>query len=158
MTAIPSNSPPVENVIRHLCDLLQSLLRERRDVVRRICFIRQTIVGLASVYGQELLDGQMLDTIDYRSKAQSQGLTRVCRLALIEAGRPLSAREVCDQIQIESPALLMRHKDPVASVNRLLARLAYYGEASASKDERGRRVWQWVTKAEPRSSTSANMN
>jgi hypothetical protein len=155
MTATHSNSPPVENVIRHLCDLLESLLRERRDVVRRICFIRQTIVGLASVYGQEVLDGQMLDTIDHHSKAQGQGLTRACRLALIQAGRPLSAREVCDQIQIQNPVLLMRHKDPVASVNTLLARLAYYGEASATKDERGRRVWQWATKAEPASSTSA---
>lgn len=158
MTVTHSDSRSAEDVIRQLCDLLQSLLRERRDVVRRICAIRQTIVGLASVYGQEVLDDQVLEMLDRHSKGRGQGLTRACRLALIQAGRPLSAREVCDQIQTQNPPLLMHHKDPMASVNTLLARLTHYGEASATKDERGRRVWQWVTEAEPELSTAATMN
>jgi hypothetical protein len=41
------------------------------------------------------------------------------------------------------PALLARHKDPMASVTTVLNRLVEYGEAQPVLAN-GRRAWQWV--------------
>ena len=49
----------------------------------------------------------------------------------MEAGRALSARDVCDEILKKMPPMLTRHKDPVASVTTVLNRLVDYGEAQA---------------------------
>ena len=43
------------------------------------------------------------------------------------------------------PTLLAHHKDPLASVNTVLNRLATYGEARIVMNERGKRAWEWAT-------------
>jgi len=63
----------------------------------------------------------------------------------MEAEKPLGAREVCDQIQQRMPPILIRHKDPLASVTTVLNRLVEYGEARTVLRENGRRAWQWVS-------------
>jgi hypothetical protein len=40
--------------------------------------------------------------------------------------------------------VLLRHKDPLASVTTVLNRLVEYGEAKAVVRENGRRAWEWV--------------
>jgi hypothetical protein len=40
--------------------------------------------------------------------------------------------------------VLLRHKDPLASVTTVLNRLVEYGEARTVVRENGRRAWQWV--------------
>jgi len=65
-------------------------------------------------------------------------------MVLMEAARPLGAREVCEQIQQRIPPVLLRHKDPLASVTTVLNRLVEYGEARTVVRENGRRAWQWV--------------
>jgi hypothetical protein len=45
------------------------------------------------------------------------------------------------------PPVLLRHKDPLASVTTVLNRLVEYGEARTIVKENGRRAWEWV--AEP---------
>jgi hypothetical protein len=67
----------------------------------------------------------------------------------MEAGRPLAVREVCEQIQQRLPAVLLRHKDPLASVTTVLNRLVEYGEAQSVVRENGRRAWQWVSEPSP---------
>ena len=42
-------------------------------------------------------------------------------------------------------AILARHKDPLASVTTVLNRLVDYGEARSLSNDRGRRVWEWVS-------------
>lgn len=137
-----------EKVIGEIRELLGSLERERRQIVRRICTIKQTIVGLASVYGEEIYDDQLLELVGRKTNKRRSGLTKTCRMVLIQAGRPLSAREVCNEIMSQSPPLLLSHKDPMASVNTLLSRLAEYGEARVATDETGKRTWQWVSTPE----------
>jgi len=68
---------------------------------------------------------------------------------LMEAGRPLAVREVCEQIQQRLPAVLLRHKDPLASVTTVLNRLVEYGEALSVVRDNGRRAWQWVSDPSP---------
>jgi hypothetical protein len=63
----------------------------------------------------------------------------------MEAERPLGAREVCDNIRRRLPPVLLRHKDPLASVTTVLNRLVEYGEARTVLGENGRRAWQWVS-------------
>jgi hypothetical protein len=46
------------------------------------------------------------------------------------------------------PAMLERHKDPMASVTTVLNRLVAYGEAKAVSLDNGRRAWIWVADAE----------
>jgi len=65
-------------------------------------------------------------------------------MVLMGADRALGAREVCERIQQQAPALLVRHKDPLASVTTVLNRLVEYGEARAVVRENGRRAWQWM--------------
>jgi predicted transcriptional regulator len=82
-------------------------------------------------------------------------------MVLMEAGRPLAVREVCEQIQQRLPAVLLRHKDPLASVTTVLNRLVEYGEALSVVRDNGRRAWQWVsdpTSMEQASSASAPLS
>jgi hypothetical protein len=65
----------------------------------------------------------------------------------MESRHPLSAREVCEQIQQRIPPVLSRHKDPLASVTTVLNRLVEYGEARSMIRENGRRAWEWVADA-----------
>ena len=66
----------------------------------------------------------------------------------MEVHRSLGAREVCAELERQAPAILARHKDPLASVTTVLNRLVDYGEARSLTNERGRRVWEWVSEAE----------
>ena len=62
--------------------------------------------------------------------------------------RPLGAREVCVELERRAPTVLARHKDPLASVTTVLNRLVDYGEARSLNNDRGRRVWEWVSETE----------
>jgi len=75
-------------------------------------------------------------------------------MILMEAGRALSARDVCEQIQEKMPPMLARHKDPMASVTTVLNRLVDYGEAQAVVLSNGRRAWKWI--AEPVAESASN--
>ena len=147
-----------EKVIREVRELLHSLEQERKQIVRRICTIKKTIVGLASLYGEEIFDEQLLELVGRKTNKRRSGLTKTCRMVLIQAGRPLSAREVCNQIMSQQPVLLLSHKDPMASVHTLLSRLAEYGEARVATDETGRRTWQWATTSEPPLAQTADVH
>jgi hypothetical protein len=51
-------------------------------------------------------------------------------------------------LERQAPAILARHKDPLASVTTVLNRLVDYGEARSLSNDRGRRVWEWVSEPE----------
>jgi hypothetical protein len=141
--ANPGNSH-VEEVIRQAHEELRQLLHQRADVMRRIGTIKQTIAGLANLFGDEVLSDELLELVDRKSSGRQPGFTKACRMILMDASRSLSARDVCDRIQEKAPAMLARHKDPMASVTTVLNRLVAYGEAKAVALDNGRRAWQWV--------------
>jgi hypothetical protein len=127
-----SNDPHVLEVVRQAHEELRQLMRQRADVMKRIGTVKQTIVGLANLF-------------DRKSNGRQPGFTKACRMVLMEADRPLGAREVCELIQQKIPPILSRHKDPLASVTTVLNRLVEYGEARTIVRENGRRAWQWIS-------------
>jgi chorismate mutase len=137
----------VQEVVRQAHEELRQLLQQRAEVMRRIGTIKQTIAGLANLFGDEVLSDELLEMVDRKSGGRQPGFTKACRMILMEANRALSAREVCDRIQERMPPMLARHKDPMASVTTVLNRLVAYGEAKAVALDSGRRAWQWVADA-----------
>jgi hypothetical protein len=134
----------VQEVVKAAQEELSQLLRQRAEVMKRIGTVKQTIVGLANLFGDEVLSEELLELVDRKSSGRQPGFTKACRMVLMEANRPLAAREVCEQLEKHIPPLLIRHKDPLASVTTVLNRLVDYGEARTVVSETGRRAWQWV--------------
>jgi hypothetical protein len=142
----------VQSVVRQAERELRQLNEERAEITKRIGSVKQTIVGLAKIFGDDILDAALLDLVDRKSGSCQPGITRACRRVLMEAGRPMSARDVCDEIQRTVPELLARHKDPMATINTILGRLVKYGEAIALPGDRGQRAWLWAAERDGRSS------
>src|SRR2546423_11377232 len=140
-----SSDPHVQEVMRAAHEELKQLLQQRADVMKRIGTVKQTIVGLANLFGDDVLSDDLLELVDRKTSGRQPGFTKACRMVLMEADRPLGAREVCEHIQKRIPPVLLRHKDPLASVTTVLNRLVEYGEARAIVRENGRRAWQWVS-------------
>jgi hypothetical protein len=150
MKRIPNNgSGHVEQVVRQAHAELRQLLQQRAEVMRRIGTIKQTIAGLANLFGDDVLSDDLLEILDRKSCGRQPGFTKACRTALMDAKGPLTAREVCECIQQKSAEMLARHKDPMASVTTVLNRLVAYGEATPVILVNGRRAWKWVAESQP---------
>lgn len=143
-----SSEVPVQQVIRAAHDELRQLMSQRAEIMKRIGSVKQTIAGLANLFGDDVLGDDLLELIDRKPSGRQPGFTKACRTVLLEAKRPLGAREVCEDLERRAPAILARHKDPLASVTTVLNRLVDYGEARSLTNDRGRRVWEWVSENE----------
>src|SRR6202161_2379607 len=141
----------VQEVVRQAHEELRQLLQQRGEVMRRIGTIKQTIAGLANLFGDGVLSDELLELVDRKSSGRQPGFTKACRMILMDSNRALSARDVCARIQKRMPPMLERHKDPMASVTTVLNRLVAYGEAKAVSLDNGRRAWQWVADSESES-------
>ncbi len=144
----------VQEVIRQAHDELRQLLQQRAEIMKRIGTVKQTISGLANLFGDGVLNEELLELVDRKSNGRQPGFTKACRMILMEAGRALNSRDLCDYLQQKMPTLLARHKDPMASVTTVLNRLVEYGEAEAVVLN-GRRAWRWVADV-PEASFEAN--
>ena len=134
----------VQIVVKTAEDELRLLIRERADIMKRIGTIKQTIFGLVKLFGPGILNEELPELFASQPSGRQPGFTRACRMVLMEAGVPLAAREVCDQVQQKTP-VIRHHKDPLASVTTVLNRLVEYGEARSVVRQNGRRAWQWVS-------------
>ena len=137
----------VQEVIRQAHDELRGLMQQRADVMKRIGTVKQTIAGLADLFGDGVLNEELMELVDRKNSGRQPGFTKACRMILMEAGRPMSARDICEYFQQKIPSLLARHKDPMASVTTVLNRLVFYGEAQAVLSGNGRRAWLWVAES-----------
>src|SRR5438132_2116144 len=146
--SVPNSGPHVQEVVKAAHDELRQLMRQRAEIMKRIGTVKQTIVGLANLFGDSVLSDELLELVDRKSSGRQPGFTKACRMVLMDANRALSARDVCDRIQDKAAPILARHKDPMASVTTVLNRLVAYGEAKAVALNNGRRAWQWVTDAQ----------
>jgi hypothetical protein len=126
--------------------------------MRRIGTVKQTIAGLAKLFGDSVLTEELLELVDRKSNGRQRGFTKACRMILMESGPALTARDVCDQIQDKIPSMLARHKDPMASVTTILNRLVDYGEAQPVFLSNGRRAWQWITESGSQSHSTGSGN
>jgi len=141
----------VQEVIRQAHDELRQLMQQRAEIMKRIGTVKQTISGLANLFGDGVLNEELMELVDRKSNGRQPGFTKACRMILMESGRAMNSRDICDYFQQKMPGLLARHKDPMASVTTVLNRLVEYGEAEAVVAN-GRRAWRWVADIpEPRS-------
>jgi hypothetical protein len=147
LTAL-GNEVPVHQVVKAAHEELRVLLQQRAEIMKRIGTVKQTITGLANLFGDEVLGEDLLELIDRKPNGRQPGFTKACRRVLMEIRRPIGAREVCAELERQAPAILSRHKDPLASVTTVLNRLVDYGEARSLSNDRGRRVWEWVSEPE----------
>src|SRR5271170_4703466 len=147
MVAHPHNIP-AQQVVKAAHDELLQLMGQRAEIMKRIGTVKQTIAGLANLFGDQVLGDDLLELIDRKPNGRQPGFTKACRRVLMEVRRPLGAREVCVELERYAPTILARHKDPLASVTTVLNRLVDYGEARSLSNDRGRRVWEWISDAE----------
>jgi hypothetical protein len=134
----------VQEVLQQVQQELRQLLQQRASVVQRICTIKKTIVGLASLLEDDVLNSELRELVHGSAGTHKPGLTQACRVVLMKAGRAMGAREVRDQIQETAPTILTGHKDSMASVTTILTRLVTYGEAQVTVAANGKRVWRWA--------------
>lgn len=147
----------VQEVIRQAHAELRQLLQQRAEIMKRIGTVKQTISGLANLFGDTVLNDELLELVDRKSSGRQPGFTKACRMILMESGRALSSRDICDYFQARMPELLARHKDPMASVTTVLNRLVDYGEAEAVLAN-GRRAWRWVADVSANTSADASLS
>lgn len=140
----PVANAPVQDVLQQAQQELRGLLQQRADLMKRIGTVKQTISGLASMFGDEILSDELLHLVDRKPSGRQPGFTQACRVLLMEGKDSLTVREVCTRMGERMPAVLERHKDPLASLTTVLNRLVEYGEAESSLDGHGRRTWRWI--------------
>lgn len=122
---------------------LRTLVQQRADIMRRIGRAKQAVLGLANLFGDAVLDQELLELMDHRPNNRQRGFTRACRILLMETDRSLNTSEICEGLRRKFPDLAARHKDLLASSTTVLNRLVAYGEVLASRGRDGRRVWKW---------------
>jgi len=123
---------------------LESLMQQRDQIVRKIGTIYRTVTGLVTLYGDSVVDKELLRMLNPERHQRRPGLTRECRLILMNAGQPMTARAVLEELQRRLPTV-RNHKDPLASVIVVLGRLVQYGEAIKVLDENGQHRWGWAS-------------
>ena len=136
----------IQQVVRQAHEELCQLLRQRAEIMKRIGTVKQTISGLANLFGDQILTEELMELVDRKNNGRQPGFTKACRMILMESGRAMTSRDICDHFQQKMPTLLARHKDPMASVTTVLNRLVDYGEAEALMTN-GRRSWRWMAQS-----------
>src|ERR1700694_5278381 len=93
----------VQEVIRSAERELHELLGQRAELMKRIGTIKQTLAGLANIFGEAVLGDHLLTLLDRKSASRQPGFTRACRTVLMEADKPMGARFVCQALQQKFP-------------------------------------------------------
>jgi len=148
--AAVSALPHVQEVLRAAHQELSGLLRQRDEIMKRIGKIKQMLSGMANLFGESVLYEELRVALEGRPSDRRKGFTRACRQVLMQSRAPLPLRYFTIELRRKFPEVADRHKDLSASVTTVFHRLATYGEARWSEDEKGGRVWEWV--AETRTS------
>src|SRR5258708_15667390 len=142
--AAVSALPHVQEVLRTAHQELSGLMRQRDDIMKRIGKIKQMLSGMANLFGESVLYDELQVALEGRPSDRRKGFTRACRQVLMQSRAPLPLRYFLGELRRKFPEVADRHKDLSASVTTVFHRLATYGEARWSEDEKGGRVWQWV--------------
>ena len=147
-TAAGSALPHVQEVLRTAHEELSGLLRQRDEIMKRIGKIKQMLSGMANLFGESVLYDELRIALEGRPSDRRKGFTRACRQILMQSRAPLPLRYFIVELRRKFPEVADRHKDLSASVTTVFHRLATYGEARWSEDEKGGRVWEWVAEAQ----------
>ena len=77
MASDPQLAPHIQGLLRSAQHELQQLNRERVEVVKRICTIKRTLVGLAEIFGEKVLDGELRSLVLHKTQNAQPRLTTV---------------------------------------------------------------------------------
>jgi hypothetical protein len=138
--------PDVRVIVKVAHGELRRLIQQRAKITKRIGTIKQTIVGLCNLFGDDELSEDFRELVNDKVGVRRPGITQACRKVLMDAGCPLTARNVCEQIQQRTD--LPCSKNLVSTVTTVLGRLEKYGEARTVPRDSGPRAWVWVSGAE----------
>jgi hypothetical protein len=141
-----SGVPDVRVIVKAAHGELRRLIQQRAEIAKRIGTIKQTIAGLCNLFGDDELTEDFRELVNGKVGVRRRGITQSCRRVLMDAATPLTARNVCEQIQQQTD--LPCSNNLVGSVTTVLSRLEQYGEARAVPRDGGPRAWVWVSSAE----------
>jgi hypothetical protein len=146
--------PDVRVIVKVAHGELRRLIQQRAEIAKRIGTIKQTIAGLCNLFGDDELSEDLHELVNGKVGIRRRGITQACRKVLMNAGCPLTARNVCEQIQQRTD--LPSSKNLVGSVTTILGRLEQYGEARTVPRDGGPRAWVWISAVENESSHSVD--
>ena len=86
---LPNGDRHVQEVVRAAHDELRQLIRQRAEIMKRIGTVKQTIVGLANLFGDDVLSDELLELVDRKTNGRQPGFTKACRMVLMESSKPL---------------------------------------------------------------------
>src|SRR5882762_5366177 len=135
-------------VVRAAQQELDTLMRQRSEIMKRIGAVKQTLVGLTAIFDCSAVTSTAAGSVfPEGTGSHLTGLTNACRMALLQAGKPLRPHQVRDRLRFQGLSL-ENHRDPVATVTTVLRRLGQYGEARPVIQADGKRAWEWIASEE----------
>lgn len=120
---------------------MKALATELREVEAEIAAVKAMIYGLLVIFGPEIADQEVLQSVRPEPRTNRRGLTPACRTVLKHAERPYAVSEICAQVNDLNPELLLTHSKPMASVMSALRSMERRHQVVRGR-ERGRSVWQ----------------
>src|ERR1700683_5111220 len=137
--------PDVRVVVKVAHGELRRLIQQRAEITKRIDSIKQTIVGLCNLFGGDELTEELRELVNGKAVVRRPGITQACRKVLMDAGCPLTARNVCEQIEQRTMLDLPYSKNLLGAVSTVLSRLEQYGDARRVPQDNGPRACVWVS-------------
>jgi hypothetical protein len=137
----------VQAIVKVAHEELLQLIQQRAEIMQRMGTIKQTIVGLCKLFGDHELSDDLRELVNGKAGIRRPGITQACRTVLMEARCPVTARDICEQIQRRTTPGVPSSKNQVASVTTVLNRLVQYGEARTVPRDNGPRAWLWVSRS-----------
>jgi hypothetical protein len=135
----------LEAVIGQLQSQLRVLKLERAAILKRIGMVKKIVVGLADLFGSDVVNRELQDLLSLQSAHRPRthpGLTDLCRQILRDVSEPLILRQIMGRLQEKSPAGFAGQGHPANALRMILKRLVAYGEAEELETEEGVRAWR----------------
>jgi hypothetical protein len=145
-SVVTEKSKSVEVVFQLAQDQLLSLLNQQAELVARIATVKESLVALANLFGDHLLNNELIDRkvlsmIRPPRKRRTPGLTSATLQVLVESKKQLTCNEVRRLLRSRFPQCVEHHKSPTSSISTILKRLTISGELVESRDSHNLRIW-----------------
>ena len=135
----------VEQVVGRIQRELLTLRTEQVAIAKRIGLIKNTIAGLAEVFGPGVVGQELQGLLKAEpvKRRRNRGLTDACRELLRETSEPQTLRQISERIHERFPTLVTHHRYPMTIIQMMLRRLVMYGEAEEINTGAGSRSWRF---------------
>jgi hypothetical protein len=78
-----SGNSQAQEVVKAAGEDLRQLLRKRDEIVKQIRTMKQTIVGVARLFGDDWLSQELWELVGRKGRPRQSGLTKSCRTVLM---------------------------------------------------------------------------